>query len=162
MTSRTIFEHRHFRVFSCFIIRLSLVMHWHGAGWVRTARDDPGLLLFALALEPPVRTRRRWRRCPRRLLPARSAACRSWPGRAGPARRRVRHPGDWRGQVPDPHSHQHGADRARSPVRQLFVTAAGLPVACAADLVRHMANRYRPPVHCAAPAPWHGQIRRPP
>jgi deoxyribonuclease V len=35
--------------------------------------------------------------------------------------------------------------RRGSSVRPLFVTAAGMPAADAADLVWHMAGRYRPP-----------------
>ena len=40
-----------------------------------------------------------------------------------------------------------------SSVRPLFVTAAGMPAADAADLVRRIAGRYRLPTRCAAPIP---------
>lgn len=46
---------------------------------------------------------------------------------------------------PVPYS-QHAVPTVRGfPVRSLLVTAAGIPAAYAADLVRHMAGRYRPP-----------------
>ena len=113
---------------------------------MRTACDVPGPAApRACAGTGLCRTRRRWLRCSRRLLPARSPACRSRRGRAALARRRVRHPGDQHGQVPVPYSH-HAVPTVRGfPVRSLLVTAAGIPAAYAADLVRHMAGRYRPP-----------------
>ena len=44
------------------------------------------------------------------------------------------------------HTATHPVPAVRgSPVRPLFVTAAGMPAADAADLVRHMAGRYRLP-----------------
>ena len=46
-----------------------------------------------------------------------------------------------------------------SPVRPLFVTAAGMPSADAADLVRRMADRYRAARRSAPPIPLRGQIR---
>lgn len=46
-----------------------------------------------------------------------------------------------------------------SSARPLFVTAAGMPAADAADLVRRMAGRYLLPTHCAAPIPSRGQVR---
>ena len=47
----------------------------------------------------------------------------------------------------------------RSSVRPLFVTAAGIPSADAADLVRRMAGRTGCPTPCAAPIPLRGQAR---
>ena len=146
MPSRTIFTHRHFQVFSCSVIQLSRVRHWHDAGCMRTTCDAPGPAApRACAGTGLCRTRRRSLRCSRRLLPTRSPACRSRRGRAALARRRVRHPGDQHGQVPVPYSH-HAVPTVRGfPVRSLLVAAAGIPAAYAADLVRHMAGRYRPP-----------------
>ena len=46
-----------------------------------------------------------------------------------------------------------------SSVRPLFVTAAGMPAANAADLVRRMAGRYGCPTRCAAPTPSREQVR---
>jgi deoxyribonuclease V len=46
-----------------------------------------------------------------------------------------------------------------SAVRPLFVTAAGMPGAEAADLVRRMAGRYRLPDALRAPIPSRGLIR---
>jgi deoxyribonuclease V len=51
-----------------------------------------------------------------------------------------------------------------SSVRPLFVAAAGMPTADAADLLRRMAGRYRLagtgcPTHCAAPTPSREQAR---
>jgi deoxyribonuclease V len=44
------------------------------------------------------------------------------------------------------HTPTHAVPVVRgSSVRPLFVTAAGMPAADAADLVWHMAGRYRPP-----------------
>jgi deoxyribonuclease V len=44
------------------------------------------------------------------------------------------------------HTATHAVPAVRgSSVRPLFVTAAGMPAAYAADLVWHMAGRYRPP-----------------
>jgi hypothetical protein len=49
--------------------------------------------------------------------------------------------------------------RRGGQVRLLFVTAAGMSSADAADLVRRMADRYRLPTHCAVPIPLRGQVR---
>jgi len=44
----------------------------------------------------------------------------------------------------------------------LFVTAAGMPAADAADLVWHLAGRYRPPDALRRPDTSRRQIRPPP
>ncbi len=49
-----------------------------------------------------------------------------------------------------------------SPVRPLFVTAAGMPAADAADPVWHMAGRYRPPDALRRAGTSRTQIRPPP
>ena len=43
------------------------------------------------------------------------------------------------------HTAARRSGRAQPPVRPLFVTAAGMPAADAADPAWHMAGRYRPP-----------------
>ncbi len=57
--------------------------------------------------------------------------------------RRLRHPGDRGGQVPDPH-HLCGAGRARILDAPL-VRHRRMPAADAADLIRRIAGRYRLP-----------------
>ncbi len=47
-----------------------------------------------------------------------------------------------------------------SSARPLFVTAAGMPAADAADLVRDMAGGTRCPTPCAAPIPSRGPVHR--
>ena len=46
-----------------------------------------------------------------------------------------------------------------SSARPLYVTAAGMPTADAADLVRRMAGRYRLPPPCPAPIPSRARAR---
>ena len=58
---------------------------------------------------------------------------------------RVRRPGDRGGQVPVPRGHRAVPVRRGSSPRPLFVTAAGIPAAGAADLVRHLTGRCRLP-----------------
>jgi deoxyribonuclease V len=61
----------------------------------------------------------------------------------GARARRVRHPGDRGGQV---RTATHAVPVVRGSLgRPLFITAAGMPAADAADLVRRMADRYRLP-----------------
>jgi deoxyribonuclease V len=67
------------------------------------------------------------------------------PGLGAHAHAASRHPGDRGGQVPVPHRDPRGTGRARILGTPLFVTAATMPGADAADLVRCMAGRYRLP-----------------
>ena len=60
------------------------------------------------------------------------------------------------------HTATHAVPAVRgSSVRPLFVAAAGMPAADAADPVWHMAGPGRP-MHCVAPTPSRRQIRPPP
>jgi deoxyribonuclease V len=65
--------------------------------------------------------------------------------------RRVRRPGDRRGQDGLPHATHAIPVRRGTSARPLYVTAAGMPRTDAADLIRHMAGQHRLPDAYAAP-----------
>ena len=118
---------------------------------MRTARDAPvPAAPRACAGTGLWRTRRRWRRCSRRRRPARSPACRSRRGRASLARRRVRHLGDRRGQVPVPYSHP---TRCRPWADPRHARCSSPPPGCPQPTRRTWCGTCRPVQagRCAAP-----------